>query len=66
MLRFPAGAHDDFVDWLSHIGMGLNKEVRAVVKSIPQKKFKSGSIQWILNAAQVKAREGTRAKARGW
>jgi predicted phage terminase large subunit-like protein len=34
ILRFPYGAHDDFVDWLAHIGQGLIKEVGA---SAPKK-----------------------------
>ena len=67
MLRFPAGAHDDFVDWLAHIGMGLNKEVKPVIRSIPEQKYPSGSIQWILHNAQARAREGDRLKLRkGW
>lgn len=28
ILQFPYGAHDDFVDWLAHIGMGLMREHR--------------------------------------
>lgn len=28
ILQFPYGAHDDFVDWLAHIGMGLMREQR--------------------------------------
>lgn len=31
MLQFPYGAHDDFVDWLAHIGLGLMREQRAVI-----------------------------------
>jgi len=66
MLRFPAGANDDFVDWLAHIGMGLNKEVKPVLRSIPLDKHPSGSIQWILQNAQARARNGDRLKMRGW
>jgi predicted phage terminase large subunit-like protein len=66
MLRFPAGANDDFVDWLAHIGMGLNKEVKPVLRSIPLDKHPSGSIQWILSNAQARARNGDRLKMRGW
>lgn len=66
LLRFPAGANDDFVDWLAHIGMGLNKEVRPVIRSVPVEKYASGSIQWILANAQARARNGDKLKARGW
>ncbi len=66
LLRFPAGANDDFVDWLAHIGMGLTKEVRPRLRSVPKDEYPSGSIQWILNNAQKRAREGDRRKMRGW
>jgi predicted phage terminase large subunit-like protein len=66
LLRFPAGANDDFVDWLAHIGMGLNKETRPTVRSVPVDKYPSGSIQWILKSAQARAREGDKRKGRGW
>jgi hypothetical protein len=28
MLKFPAGTHDDFIDALAHIGLGLDKMVQ--------------------------------------
>lgn len=65
LLRFPAGAHDDFVDWISHIGMGLGKEVGPVVRKPKKPEFASGSIQWILQNAQARARDGVK-KTRGW
>jgi predicted phage terminase large subunit-like protein len=66
MLRFPAGAHDDFCDWLAHIGMGLNKEVKPSLRVVPKDKYPSGSIQWILNNAAARARDGDKRKMRGW
>jgi predicted phage terminase large subunit-like protein len=66
LLRFPAGANDDFVDWLAHIGMGLNKETKPTVRSVVVDKYPSGSIHWILENAQARARKGDKLKARGW
>lgn len=35
MMTFPVGKHDDFVDALSHLGMGLDKMVRSTKERIP-------------------------------
>lgn len=68
MLQFPFGAHDDFVDWLSHIGMGL---VMARGAYRPQASNANeppvGSIQWILRSAKKRALDEQRMAAnRGW
>lgn len=70
LLRFPHAAHDDFVDWLSLIGLGLIKEVAADPE--PEDKssenvIKVGSIEWILAQTKRKAEKEkmTAAKA-GW
>jgi len=68
LLKFPHGTHDDFVDWLSHIGQGLTKEVPASAsREKTGKVVEVGSIAWTL--AQTKA-QATRAKThaltRGW
>lgn len=31
LLTFPVGKHDDFVDWLAHIGMGVDRMIGATV-----------------------------------
>lgn len=67
LLKFPYATHDDFVDWLAHIGMGLTKEVKAHVPSAGDKVVRVGSIQWIL--AETKRRErGDKARkaVAGW
>lgn len=68
LLKFPYGTHDDFVDWLSHIGMGLMKEVSAAPsKEDGDTVVRMGSMQWVL--AETKRRE-RREKAQkavaGW
>jgi predicted phage terminase large subunit-like protein len=34
LLTFPVGKHDDFVDWLAHVGMGLSRMVSATVPKV--------------------------------
>lgn len=50
LLNFPFGAHDDFVDWLAWIGIGLDQQVAAssphTLSARPEPQ--SGSIQWIV------------------
>lgn len=67
LLRFPNGAHDDFVDWLSHIGMGLTKEV-AMSREAPQEAGPPvGSIPWIMKKSLERARTDQRRKeVVGW
>jgi predicted phage terminase large subunit-like protein len=57
ILKFPSSSHDDFVDALAHIGMGLDKQVRAsgaVVKvdNVP----KSGTLAWVKWADRFRKR----------
>ena len=48
LLKFPNATHDDFVDWLAHIGMGLAKEVKARPPAPPPKKEPAvGTIGWV-------------------
>jgi predicted phage terminase large subunit-like protein len=68
LLQFPNGAHDDFVDWLAHIGMGLTKEVRpakpADTKVVDLKGY---SIERLLRASKARLDNDQRAAAnRGW
>lgn len=69
LLRFPNSANDDFVDWLSHIGLGLLKQNRP---STEQSKdgnnvVRSGSPEWMLAKMRVEAEREKRRKAvAGW
>ncbi|MPZ19555.1 MAG: phage terminase large subunit [Luteitalea sp.] len=63
MLRFPTGAHDDFVDWLAYIGLGLMKEIRAPVERHEAEGPPVGSIEWILKSS--KERAGAEKRAAG-
>lgn len=68
MLKFPFGTHDDFVDWLAHIGLGLNKGIAA--ERVSQKSDKMptpGTIAWTLGQTRAKERrEKQLANQRGW
>lgn len=58
MLNFPNGAHDDFVDFLAWVGIGLASQVRAE-SMVPREKPepKSGSLEWILKSSErIRAR----------
>lgn len=69
LLKFPMAAHDDFVDWLSWIGLGLLEEVSA--EPVQQKStmlpYKAGSIAWIKQQAAARdARQRLQRAAQGF
>lgn len=69
LLRFPNGTHDDFVDFLAHIGQGLLKQYPAQPKMANDntKPRRTGSIEWILARAKREAEHRERRKAvAGW
>jgi predicted phage terminase large subunit-like protein len=68
LLKFPFGVHDDFVDWLAHIGRGLLKEIKASRLSEKESNVApTGSIGWILKNAKSKADlEKRYASRKGW
>lgn len=65
--KFPTATHDDFVDWLGHIGSGLLKEIPATKTHTPERVVAVGSASWILAQTRLKARKDATAKAvSGW
>lgn len=68
LLQFPYGAHDDFVDWLSHIGMGLLKEMKPSKKAENDNRLVVvGSPQWFLRQTKLQAeRRRTAGDRGGW
>lgn len=55
LLVFDNGAHDDFVDFLAWIGIGLNTHVKAekfMEQRTPDKEPMSGSLEWILKSSE--------------
>jgi predicted phage terminase large subunit-like protein len=70
LLKFPFGAHDDFVDWLAHIGLGLLKQHTPSTSAHKNGNniVRVGSISWILQRTKLEEeakRQGAR-KAAGW
>lgn len=68
LLKFPHGTHDDFVDWLSHIGQGMAKEIPATRQTAEDDKVVTvGSIAWTLASTKAKERrEKLRRATQGW
>lgn len=68
MLRFPNGAHDDFVDFLALFGLGLLKlntgENSATEESTNI--ITVGSMEWILADTRRKAEKEKHKDRRGW
>lgn len=68
LLQFDAGAHDDFVDFMAHIGLGLVKEQKGSgEKQDDDKVVKVGSPVWVMKSALRRARKEERKRANaGW
>lgn len=68
LLRFPYATHDDFVDWLSLIGLGLTKEIAAdpVSAAANDEEPGTGSLAWILADTARRAAKVKRAHSGGW
>jgi predicted phage terminase large subunit-like protein len=67
LLKFPQGAHDDFVDTLAYIGLGLAKQVPRHVKRKPQEVNKFGTLGWIKNSTKKQERDEAYARIKeGW
>lgn len=63
LLKFPSARHDDFVDWLAHIGMGLAKTVAANPEIIEDKGPKVGTLAWVKKSSQDRQRRENRLKS---
>lgn len=67
LLKFPFGAHDDFVDFLSYFGLGMLGMVNADPITSEKPGHQTGSIQWILRNTRKRAQEDKRrASNAGW
>lgn len=67
MIKFPNGKHDDFVDALSLIGLGLDVQMPAS-KSVTKRQevVKVGSGAWMRQNSDRKKRKKNNAKNKGW
>jgi hypothetical protein len=68
LLKFDKATHDDFVDFMAWIGLGLTKEIGASENRIANDNPpKTGTIQWIKARARGDERRKARDKAiAGW
>ena len=67
LLKFPNGAHDDFVDALAYIGLGLAQQVSASAASKARQQGKPGTFRWLRNqTAASEAQARARKSQAGW
>jgi len=70
LLTFPVGMHDDFVDALAYIGLGLQKQVSASVTNLNRNKRaqpKTGTLAWVKAQSKLEERERViREQTAGW
>ena len=52
LLKFPSARHDDFVDALAHIGMGLSRQIGAAAPDKPDNYPKTGTLAWVKAASK--------------
>lgn len=65
LMKFPQGAHDDFVDALSYIGLGLTKQRPARIIKPPPLHAKFGTFGWIKEDTKRRDRERRLAATTG-
>lgn len=66
LLKFPRATHDDFVDWLAWIGLGLSQELAATaMREDVDTGPKIGTIGWIKKAAADRRASVESAKLAG-
>ncbi len=66
MMAFPNGLHDDFVDALAYIGLGLRSQVPVGEVAKPKTQPKYGTLGWIKNEHQRSENRIRLAKAGGF
>lgn len=63
LLKFPSARHDDFVDTLAHIGMGLHFQVGAQPSEIIRSGPAWGSLAWVKQATKTMTWRENRLKS---
>jgi predicted phage terminase large subunit-like protein len=66
MLAFPNGTHDDFVDALAYIGLGLRSQHAPQPPKQPEKEPKFGTLAWVKRAEEWQKLQDRRAQAGGF
>jgi predicted phage terminase large subunit-like protein len=63
LMKFPYGTHDDFVDFMAHIGQGLTKEIAAAKPmGANTNVVRVGSVAWMLAQTKLRAEKERRQK----
>ena len=62
MLKFPSARHDDFVDTMAHIGMGLSLQVSSNPILEKYTGPKSGTMGWLITSSKMKEMAENRLK----
>lgn len=58
LLKFPEGRHDDFVDTLAHIGLGLDKIVNGTPQPVVESRGpRVGSLAWVKQSSEYRKRQ---------
>lgn len=63
LLKFPHGAHDDFVDALAYIGLGLAQQVGASALERAKSYGRPGTFRWFFQ--QIKREDAAKRRQRG-
>ncbi len=63
LLKFPQGRHDDFVDWLAHVGMGLATQVAAEPALAKGDGPRRGTFAWLKKSAADREAKENRLKS---
>lgn len=66
LLKFSGGAHDDFVDALAYIGMGLTFQVSASGPKPKKEAPRSGTLAWVKEQTKLEERKRRAAHADGY
>lgn len=66
LLKFPRATHDDFVDWISWVGLGLLAEIAADPETpVNDNVVRVGSMKWVKARAKAEQDARDRRKAAG-
>jgi len=66
MMAFPNGIHDDFVDAMAYIGLGLKSQIYASPPKVAPKEPAFGTLAWVKRQSQWDADEARRRRAGGF
>jgi predicted phage terminase large subunit-like protein len=65
MLKFPQGVHDDFVDALAYIGLGIAKQTPRSQPRPPPQEAKFGTFGWIKEDTKARSFEAMLSRETG-